>query len=133
MNSSEAAAAITYTNGLDGRITVTEARQDLWAHALKHIPAWAVRAAILDYYATDLPNGARERRPIEPTDIRRHAKNHRPRCADHTEWPADNCHPCRDEIRDGNRPPELNGQKKHTPPANPGRIRELLQTAHNRA
>lgn len=97
---------------LDGRVTVNEARQDLWAHHLRYMPAAACRASILDYYGQPLRPGERERKPIEPFDIRRLASKHRPRCEEHDEWPADRCLICRDEIADGNRTPALYARKK---------------------
>ena len=48
MNADETAAALAYANGIDGRVTITPARHDLWAIKLAHLPAGAVRAAILD-------------------------------------------------------------------------------------
>lgn len=112
MNADEIAAAIGYANMLDGRVTINEARMDLWTYHLRHMPASACRAAILEYHGQELRPGERERKPIEPSDIRRLASKHRPRCEDHDEWPADRCLPCRDEVADGNRPAELYGRRK---------------------
>ena len=44
MNADETAAALAYANGIDGRVTITPARHDLWAIKLAHLPAKAVRA-----------------------------------------------------------------------------------------
>ena len=41
MNADETAAALAYANGIDGRVTITPARHDLWAIKLAHLPAGA--------------------------------------------------------------------------------------------
>ena len=118
MTPDETAGALAYANQLDPRLTLgttdapNVALHDLWSRELRHVPDWAVRAALLDYYAAPLPQGVYERRKVEPHDVRRLASKHRPRCADHDEWPADRCLPCRDEVADGNRAPELYGRRK---------------------
>ena len=112
MEPKEITAALGYANMLDGRVTVNEARLDLWAYHLRHMPADACRAAILEHYGRELKPGEREIPPISPADIRRLASKYRPRCADHDEWPADRCLPCGDEVADGNRAPELYGRRK---------------------
>lgn len=112
MDAEDIAAAIGYANMLDGRVTVNEARVDLWTMHLRYMPATACRAAILEHYGQELKPGERERKPVEPSDIRRLASKYRPRCQDHDEWPVDRCLPCRDEIADGNRDPHELGIKK---------------------
>ena len=97
MKPEEITAALGYANMLDGRVTVNEARLDLWTYHLRHMPATACRAAILEHYGRELKPGERELPPISPADIRRLASKYRPRCADHDEWPADRCLPCRDD------------------------------------
>ena len=113
MTPEEITAAVGYANMLDGRVTVNEARVDLWAYHLRHMPATACRAAILEHYDRDLKQSEREIPPVAPSDIRRLASKYRPRCLDHDEWPADRCLPCRDEIDAGNRPAELYSKHKH--------------------
>lgn len=115
---------------LDGRVTINEARTDLWAHHLRYMPATACRAAIIEYYGQPLRQGQYDRKPIEPSDIRLLASKHRPRCEEHTEWPADRCLVCRDEIADGNRDPELYARKKwaNTLEATPERVQNILDT-----
>lgn len=112
MKPEEITAALGYANMLDGRVTVNEARLDLWTYHLRHMPATACRAAILEHYGRELKPGERELPPISPADIRRLASKYRPRCQDHDEWPADRCLPCGDEVADGNRAPELYGRRK---------------------
>lgn len=132
MEASEISAAIAYANMLDGRVTVNEARLDLWAHHLRYMPVTACRAAILEYYGQPLRTGEHERKPIDPADIRRLASKHRPRCQDHDEWPADRCLVCRDEIADGNRDRELYGKQKHLDAitADPARVQSILGADH---
>ena len=89
MNADETAAALAYANGIDGRVTITPARHDLWAIKLAHLPAGAVRSAILDYYDEPLPAGAREQAPIATRDIKRLASRWRAKCPDHPGRPAD--------------------------------------------
>ena len=129
MNSNEAAAALAYANGIDGRVTVTPARHDLWATKLAHLPAGAVRSAILDYYDEPLPAGAREQTPIATRDIKRLASRWRAKCPDHAGRPADSCYECGLEIANGDRPADKMGVAR--PPmknleSNRGRIRALL-------
>ena len=129
MNSTEAAAALAYANGIDGRVTVTPARHDLWAIKLAHLPAGAVRSAILDYYDEPLPAGAREQTPIATRDIKRLASRWRAKCPDHAGRPADSCYECGLEIANGDRPADKMGVAR--PPmknleSNRGRIRALL-------
>lgn len=129
MNSNEAAAALAYANGIDGRVTVTPARHDLWAIKLAHLPAGAVRSAILDYYDEPLPAGAREQTPIATRDIKRLASRWRAKCPDHAGRPADSCYECGLEIQNGDRPADKMGVAR--PPmknleGNRGRIRALL-------
>lgn len=129
MNSNEAAAALAYANGIDGRVTVTPARHDLWATKLAHLPAGAVRAAILDYYDEPLPAGAREQTPIATRDIKRLASRWRAKCPDHAGRPADSCYECGLEIANGDRPADKMGVAR--PPmknleSNRGRLRALL-------
>lgn len=135
MDAREIDLAIGYANMLDGRVTVNEARQDLWAHHLRYMPATACRAAILDYYGQPLRPGERERKPIEPFDIRRLASKHRPRCEDHDEWPADRCLICRDEIADGNRAPELYARKKWPDAleAKPARVQAITEAMEGKS
>lgn len=129
MTPDETAAALLYASQLDGRIQPNEALHDLWHRELRHTPAWAVRPAILDYHAAPLPTGVRERRKLEPHDIRRLASKYRPRCEDHDEWPADRCLPCRDEVADGNRDEALYGRRKwaslEREPINPARLADI--------
>ena len=129
MNSNEAAAALAYANGIDGRVTVTPARHDLWATKLAHLPAGAVRSAILDYYDEPLPAGAREQTPIATRDIKRLASRWRAKCPDHAGRPADSCYECGLEIANGDRPADKMGVAR--PPmknleGNRGRLRALL-------
>ena len=129
MNSNEAAAALAYANGIDGRVTVTPARHDLWATKLAHLPAGAVRSAILDYYDEPLPAGAREQTPIATRDIKRLASRWRAKCPDHAGRPADSCYECGLEIANGDRPADKMGVAR--PPmknleSNRGRLRALL-------
>ena len=129
MNSTEAAAALAYANGIDGRVTVTPARHDLWATKLAHLPAGAVRSAILDYYDEPLPAGAREQTPIATRDIKRLASRWRAKCPDHAGRPADSCYECSLEIQNGDRPADKMGVAR--PPmknleSNRGRLRALL-------
>ena len=129
MNADETAAALAYANGIDGRVTITPARHDLWATKLAHLPAGAVRAAILDYYDEPLPAGAREQTPIGTRDINRLASRWRAKCPDHAGRPADSCYECRLEIVNGDRPADKMGVAR--PPmknleSNRGRIRALL-------
>ena len=129
MNSTEAAAALAYANGIDGRVTVTPARHDLWATKLAHLPAGAVRSAILDYYDEPLPAGAREQTPIATRDIKRLASRWRAKCPDHPGRPADSCYECGLEIANGDRPADKMGVAR--PPmknleSNRGRLRALL-------
>lgn len=129
MNSTEAAAALAYANGIDGRVTVTPARHDLWATKLAHLPAGAVRSAILDYYDEPLPAGAREQTPIATRDIKRLASRWRAKCPDHAGRPADSCYECGLEIANGDRPADKMGVAR--PPmknleSNRGRLRALL-------
>ena len=126
MNADEISAAIAYANMLDGRVQINEARVDLWTYHLRHIPATACRAAILEHYGRDLKPGEREIPPISPADIRKLASKYRPRCEEHDDWPVDRCLPCRDEIADGNRPSELYGRKKD-PDAKP-QLSRLAET-----
>ena len=135
MTPDKIAAALLYAHQLDPRIQLGDqtnpniALHDLWARELAHVPDWAVRAALLDYYAAPLPQGVRERRRVEPHDIRRLASKHRPRCLDHDEWPADRCLPCRDEVADGNRDETLYGRRKWASlergPINPARLADI--------
>ena len=129
MNADETAAALAYANGIDGRVTITPARHDLWAIKLAHLPAGAVRAAILDYYDEPLPAGAREQTPIATRDIKRLASRWRAKCPDHAGRPADSCYECGLEIANGDRPADKMGVAR--PPmknleANRGRLRALL-------
>lgn len=126
MNADEISAAIAYANMLDGRVQINEARVDLWTYHLRHMPATACRAAILEHYGRDLKPGEREIPPISPADIRKLASKYRPRCEEHDDWPVDRCLPCRDEIADGNRPSELYGRKK-APDAKP-QLSRLAET-----
>ena len=129
MNADETAAALAYANGIDGRVTITPARHDLWAIKLAHLPAGAVRSAILDYYDEPLPAGAREQAPIATRDIKRLASRWRAKCPDHAGRPADSCYECGLEIANGDRPADKMGVAR--PPmknleSNRGRIRALL-------
>lgn len=129
MNADETAAALAYANGIDGRVTITPARHDLWAIKLAHLPAGAVRAAILDYYDEPLPAGAREQTPIATRDIKRLASRWRAKCPDHPGRPADRCYECGLEIANGDRPADKMGVAR--PPmknleSNRGRLRALL-------
>lgn len=129
MNADETAAALAYANGIDGRVTITPARHDLWAIKLAHLPAGAVRAAILDYYDEPLPAGAREQPPIATRDIKRLASRWRAKCPDHPGRPADRCYECGLEIANGDRPADKMGVAR--PPmknleSNRGRLRALL-------
>ena len=129
MNADETAAALAYANGIDGRVTITPARHDLWAIKLAHLPAGAVRAAILDYYDEPLPAGAREQTPIATRDIKRLASRWRAKCPDHPGRPADSCYECGLEIANGDRPADKMGVAR--PPmknleSNRGRLRALL-------
>ena len=129
MNADETAAALAYANGIDGRVTITPARHDLWAIKLAHLPAGAVRSAILDYYDEPLPAGAREQPPIATRDIKRLASRWRAKCPDHAGRPADSCYECGLEIANGDRPADKMGVAR--PPmknleSNRGRIRALL-------
>ena len=129
MNADETAAALAYANGIDGRVTITPARHDLWATKLAHLPAGAVRSAILDYYDEPLPAGAREQTPIATRDIKRLASRWRAKCPDHAGRPADSCYECGLEIANGDRPADKMGVAR--PPmknleSNRGRLRALL-------
>lgn len=129
MNADETAAALAYANGIDGRVTITPARHDLWAIKLAHLPAGAVRSAILDYYDEPLPAGAREQTPIATRDIKRLASRWRAKCPDHAGRPADSCYECGLEIANGDRPADKMGVAR--PPmknleSNRGRLRALL-------
>ena len=129
MNADETAAALAYANGIDGRVTITPARHDLWAIKLAHLPAGAVRSAILDYYDEPLPAGAREQAPIATRDIKRLASRWRAKCPDHAGRPADSCYECGLEIANGDRPADKMGVAR--PPmknleSNRGRLRALL-------
>ena len=129
MNADETAAALAYANGIDGRVTITPARHDLWAIKLAHLPAGAVRSAILDYYDEPLPAGAREQPPIATRDIKRLASRWRAKCPDHPGRPADRCYECGLEIANGDRPADKMGVAR--PPmknleSNRGRLRALL-------
>lgn len=129
MNADETAAALAYANGIDGRVTITPARHDLWATKLAQLPAGAVRAAILDYYDEPLPAGAREQTPIATRDIKRLASRWRAKCPDHPGRPADRCYECGLEIENGDRPAGAMGVAR--PPmknleSNRGRLRALL-------
>lgn len=129
MNADETAAALAYANGIDGRVTITPARHDLWAIKLAHLPAGAVRSAILDYYDEPLPAGAREQPPIATRDIKRLASRWRAKCPDHPGRPADSCYECGLEIANGDRPADKMGVAR--PPmknleSNRGRLRALL-------
>ena len=129
MNADETAAALAYANGIDGRVTITPARHDLWAIKLAHLPAGAVRAAILDYYDEPLPAGAREQTPIATRDIKSLASRWRAKCPDHPGRPADRCYERGLEIENGDRPAGAMGAAR--PPmknleSNRGRIRALL-------
>ena len=135
MTPDETAAALAYASQIDPRVSLGDkdtpnlALHDLWHRELQHVPDWAVRPAILDYYAAPLPSGVRERRRIETHDIRRLASKYRPRCEDHDEWPADRCLPCRDEVADGNRDEALYGRRKwaslEREPINPARLADI--------
>lgn len=114
MTPDETAAALAYASQLDARIDPNPALHDLWSRELAYVPAQVVRAALLDFYSTPLPQGVRERRKVEAPDVRRLSSKHRPRCEDHDEWPADRCLPCRDEVADGNRALAEYGKRKHT-------------------
>ena len=129
MNADETAAALAYANGIDGRVKITPARHDLWAIKLAHLPAGAVRSAILDYYDEPLPAGAREQTPIATRDIKRLASRWRAKCPDHAGRPADSCYECGLEIANGDRPADKMGVAR--PPmknleGNRGRLRSLL-------
>lgn len=129
MNADETAAALAYANGIDGRVTITPARHDLWAIKLAHLPAGAVRSAILDYYDEPLPAGVREQPPIATRDIKRLASRWRAKCPDHAGRPADSCYECGLEIANGDRPADKMGVAR--PPmknleSNRGRLRALL-------
>ena len=131
MTPQEAIAAVRYTNELDGRVTMTDARADLWARELARIPGTAVRSAILDYYAAPLPDGVLYRRPVEPFDIRRLAVAYSPDCEAHDGFKAARCPLCRDEVTAGVRTAEQLGVKLRPTPrgvmvSNVGRLKALL-------
>ena len=112
-------ALVAYAHQLDPRVSITPARQDLWAHALRDYPDDALRAGLLDYYAEPLPDGVHYRRPVEPGDVKRRAGRYLARCADPTHpdaW-ADRCPSCRAEVQAGERPASAMGLARPDRPA----------------
>lgn len=117
MTDADVADLVAYANQLDGRVTITPARQDLWALNLRHYGVEAARAAVLAYYSQPLPDGMRERRPVEPHDLRRLAGALAPRCADHPDYPATRCLTCWHEVQAGDRPAGAIGYARPNVPA----------------
>ena len=80
MTPTEATAAMTYANQLDGRVPVNEANADLWASALAGATAEQVRWIIRDHY-TRATDSRGEAPTITPALIRRRAHTEAERAA----------------------------------------------------
>ena len=80
MTPTEATAAMTYANQLDGRVPVNEANADLWASALAGATVEQVRWIIRDHY-TRATDSRGEAPTITPALIRRRAHTEAERAA----------------------------------------------------